>query len=121
MCIRDSSGTVLVDGHLSHLLKCADKVIVLRCHPDELRKRLSKKGWKKEKIKENLEAEILDIVLCESVEFHSEKNIFEMNTTDDSIDSVVSQIIKIIDEGFKNMKKYNIGDIDWSEEILKDF
>jgi len=114
-------GTVLVDGHLSHLLKCADKVIVLRCHPDELRKRLSKKGWKKEKIKENLEAEILDVVLCESVEFHSEKNIFEMNTTDDSIDSVVSQIIKIIDEGFKNMKKYNIGDIDWSEEILKDF
>ena len=112
---------VFVDGHLSHLLRCVDKVIVLRCHPDALRKRLSKKGWSEEKIKENLEAEILDVILCEAVEAHSEKDIFELNTTGNTVDSVASQVMEIIKEGFKNMKKYNIGDIDWSEEILKDF
>jgi len=112
---------VFIEGHLSHLLKNADKVIVLRCHPDELRKNLTKKGWKEKKIKENLEAEILDIILCETVEIHPEKNIFEINVTGKSVDAVVSSIIEIIDNKFKNMKKYNIGKIDWSEEILKDF
>ena len=112
---------VIIDGHLSHLLRCVDKVIVLRCHPDELRKKLSKKGWSEEKIKENLEAEILDVILCEAVEVHSEKDIFELNTTGNTVDSVASQVMEIIEGGFKNMKKYNIGDIDWSEEILKDF
>ena len=58
---------VFIEGHLSHLLKSMDKVIVIRCHPDKLKKRLSKKGWKKEKIRENIEAEILDIILCTGV------------------------------------------------------
>ena len=112
---------VFVEGHLSHLLKNVNKVIVLRCHPDELKRRLSGKKWKKEKIKENLEAEMLDVILCETVEIHSEKNIFEIDTTDKSIDSVASSIMEIIKNKFKHMKKYNIGKVDWSEEILKDF
>lgn len=120
---RNYSGKdiVFIEGHLSHLLKSVNKVIVLRCHPDELRKNLSKKGWKEEKIKENLEAEILDIILCETVEIHPKKNIFEINVTGKSVDAVVSSIIEIINNKFKDMKKYNMGKIDWSEEILKDF
>ena len=112
---------VFIDGHLSHLLACVDKVIVLRCHPDKLRIRLSNKGWREEKIKENLEAEILDVILCEAVEMRSKKDIFEINTTKKSIDYVVSSVLEIVGNKFKNMKKYNIGNIDWSEEILKDF
>ena len=112
---------VFIEGHLSHLLKSADKVIVLRCHPDKLRKNLSKKGWNEKKIKENLEAEILDILLCEAVETHSEDNIFEIDTTNKSINDIVSSILEIINNKFRNMTKYNIGKIDWSEEILKDF
>jgi len=112
---------VFIEGHLSHLLKSVDKVIVLRCHPDELRKNLSKKGWKEEKIKENLEAETLDIILCEAIELHPKNNIFEIDTTGKPVDDIVSSIKEILDNKFKNMKKYNIGKIDWSEEILKDF
>lgn len=112
---------VLIEGHLSHLLKSVDKVIVLRCHPGELRKRLSQKGWKKEKIKENIEAEILDIILCETVDSHSEKNVIEIDTTNMDISNVATLIIEIIKNKFEHMKKYNIGHIDWSEEILKDF
>jgi adenylate kinase len=112
---------VFIEGHLSHLLKSVEKVIVLRCHPNKLKKNLSKKGWKVEKIKENLEAEMLDIILCEAVELHPKKNIFEIDTTGMSINNIVTSIIEIIDNTFSNIKKYNIGNIDWSEEILKYF
>jgi len=113
--------TVIIEGHLSHLLKNIDKVIVLRCHPKKLRNNLINKAWKEGKIRENLEAEILDIILCEAVDVHSKKNVFEIDITDKAINEVSSSILEIIDNNFKNMKKYNIGQIDWSEEILKEF
>ena len=112
---------VFIEGHLSHLLKDVDKVIILRCHPDELRKRLSQKRWKKRKVRENVEAEILDIILCETVDVHPEKNVFEIDTTNMDINSVTYLIMEILNNNFEHMKKHNIGNIDWSEEILKDF
>ena len=116
-----SKDVVFLVGHVSHLLKDVDKAIVLRCHPDELRRRLSEKKWVEKKIKENLEAEVLDIILCESLEVHSKRNVFEIDTTGLSTDAVASCIIEIVGEDFKTMEKYKIGKIDWSEEILKDF
>ena len=112
---------VLIEGHLSHLLRCVDKLIVLRLEPSQLKKYLKKKRWNEKKIKENLESEILDIVLCESVEIHSKDNIAELNVTNKSVDEIVSIIIDLVKDGFKNLQKYKIGNIDWSEEILKDF
>ena len=87
---------VFIEGHLSHLLKSVDKVVVLRCHPDELRKNLSTKRWKEEKIKENLEAETLDIILCEAIELHPKNNIFEIDITGKSAEAIASSIIEII-------------------------
>jgi len=117
----DQKNIIFIEGHLSHLLECVDKVIILRCHPDELKKNLSSKGWDNKKIKENVEAEILDVILCEALELHDPKNVFEINVTGKTVDDVFSSIIEITENRFKNMKKYNIGKIDWSEEILKDF
>ena len=108
-------------GCFYSLLKSIEKVIVFRCHPKDLAKRLSSKGWKKEKIKENIEAEMLDVILCEALEHHSKENVFEIDTTNKSIDEVTSSVVEIIENEFKNMKKYKIGNIDWSEEILRDF
>lgn len=112
---------VFFDSHLSHLLKSVERVIVFRCHPDNLAKRLSRKRWKKEKIKENIEAEMLDVILCETLEYHSKQNVFEIDTTNKSIEEVASSVMKIIENKFKHRKKYKIGNIDWSEEILRDF
>ena len=112
---------VLIEGHLSHLLRFVNKVLILRCHPEKLFKNLFSKGWKKQKIMENVEAEILDIILCESLETHGKNNVFEIDVSDKSIDETSSEIIKILANRFKNMKKYKIGNIDWSEEILKNF
>ncbi len=112
---------VFIEGHLSHLLKTVEKIIILRCHPEILKNNLSKKGWNIEKIKENVLAEILDIILCETVEIHKEDNIFEINGSDKSVEEIANIIIEITKNKFKKMKKYKIGKIDWSEEILKDF
>ena len=112
---------VFIEGHSAHLLKIVDKIILLRCHPKKLKKRLEEKGWNQEKIKENVEAETIDVILCEAVETYPEENIFEIDTTDKKIEDVALAIIEIAKRNFKPTKKYNIGKIDWSEEILKDF
>ncbi len=112
---------VFVEGHAAHLLNSAEKAVLLRCHPKQLKKRLKKRGWDKEKIKENVEAEALDVILCETVEYFSENGIFEIDTSNKTIESVVESIVEIVKNDFKPTKKYNIGKIDWSEEILKDF
>lgn len=110
---------VFIESHLSHSLDCVDKVILLRLHPDNLKLNLSNKGWNEKKIKENLEAEILDVILCEVVDSYSEKDIFEVDTTGKSIEDVGKDIIELVENDFKNKQKYKIGNIDWSEEILK--
>jgi len=112
---------VIFEGHLSHLLKSLDKVIILRCHPKKLFENLSNRNWNKQKIRENIEAEILDIILCESLEIHKKSNLFELDLSEKSIEEASLEIINILQDGFKEKKKYKIGKIDWSEEILKDF
>ena len=112
------NGLLIIEGHLSHLLKCIDKVILLRCNPKELKIRLLKRRWNKNKIKENIESEILDIILCECLKLQSKKNIFEIDTTKMSVESLGNIILKIIENNFKQEKIYKIGQIDWSEEIF---
>jgi len=112
---------IFIEGHLSHLLINVDKIIILRCHPNILKKNLIKKGWKIEKIKENLEAEILDVILCETFEIHKENDIFEINTSNKTIEEISNIIIELTKNKFKSNEKYKIGKIDWSEEILNNF
>jgi adenylate kinase len=116
-----SKDFVLIEGHLSHLLKSAEKIIILRCHPDNLKTNLSKKGWKTVKIKENIEAEILDIILCESIELHKKNDIFEIDVTNNKVENIADIITDLIKNKFKSNEKYKVGRIDWSEEILKEF
>jgi len=112
---------VFIEGHSSHRLTSAEKVMILRCHPRMLQKRLENQGWDHKKIRENVEAEALDIILCETVELHFEKHIFEIDTTDKTVESVVSSIVEIVTNKFQPMKNYKIGNIDWSEEIFTEF
>jgi adenylate kinase len=108
---------LIIEGHLSHLLNSIDKIIILRCHPKELKKRLLKRKWNIKKINENIESEALDIILCECLKFHNKKNIFEIDTTDKSIKSLGLIILKLIENNFKEKNLYKIGHIDWLEDI----
>lgn len=55
-----------VDGHLSHLLP-VDAIWVIRCDPDQLRVRLTARGYHAEKVQENWEAECMDLILSEAM------------------------------------------------------
>jgi adenylate kinase len=69
-----------VEGGLAHLLPC-DRLVILRCRPDMLRVRLEARGYPPEKIDENVEAEALDVVLCEAADLHPAERILEIETT----------------------------------------
>ncbi len=70
-------GVTIVEGHLAHYASC-DMAIVLRCRPSELFARLEKRGWKKQKIQDNVRSEVLDVILIEAME--RIKCIHEMDT-----------------------------------------
>ena len=61
---------IIIDSHLSHYLpkKYVDLCIVTKCDLKVLEKRLKEKKYDKNKIRENLDAEIFDICLNEAKE-----------------------------------------------------
>lgn len=110
---REFSGrNVILDSHLSHLLP-ADLVIVLRLNPEVLLKRLTERGYGKEKVGENLEAELVDVCLIEALEEH--ENVIEVDTTGRSPEDAVSEIISLIKRGIRK----RVGIVDWSESYEK--
>ena len=48
----------LIDGHLAHHVP-VDALVVVRCHPNELRKRLMQRGYSAEKVQANVEVEMM--------------------------------------------------------------
>ncbi|MCS7121129.1 MAG: adenylate kinase family protein [Archaeoglobaceae archaeon] len=97
----------IVEGHLSHFLK-ADKVVVLRCDPLVLKDRLIKRGWSFEKVMDNVEAELLDLILVEALEKNSE--VYEIDVTNMDVEEVANVIEEII-KG--KGEKFKPGKIDW--------
>lgn len=61
---------IIIDSHLSHYLprEYADLCIVTKCDIKELNRRLKKRKYLKNKIKENIQAEIFDICYEEALE-----------------------------------------------------
>ena len=61
---------LVIDSHMSHCIpsKYVDVCIVTKCNLKVLKKRLENKGYSKEKVRENLDAEIFDVCLTEAEE-----------------------------------------------------
>ena len=98
-----------VEGHFAHLLPC-DRIVVLRCRPDELKQRLAKRTYHAGKIRENMDAEALDVCLIETVEAYSPGQILELDTTGHDPAWCADQI-----EGFLDgTVPASFGNIDWS-------
>ena len=92
--IKDSKTPLVIDSHLSHYLpkKYVDLCIVTKCSLKLINKRLKKRRYNKEKIKENLECEIMDICLNEAKEL--KHNILVISTTQGINISGLSKQIK---------------------------
>ena len=100
----------IVEGHMTHLLDC-DKLVILRCRPDVLKKRLELRGYSPEKVCENVEAEALDTILIEALEDHNEDIILELDTTEKN----PLETAREIDEFIRGERKGVFGETDWSE------
>lgn len=101
-----------VEGHFAHYLPC-DRIVVLRCRPDVLKVRLAPRQYREEKVRENAEAEALDLFLIETVEEFEPDQIFELDTTDHDTSYCADRI-----EGFMSgVEPAGFGSIDWSEYL----
>jgi adenylate kinase len=96
--LKTKKETVLV-GHLApYVLKPAgiSLVAVLRRSPYEIEKTLKNRGYKIEKVRENLASEILGISLYDSLKNFGKRKVVEFDTTDKKPEQTVDEIISAL-------------------------
>jgi len=106
----ESDETQILEGHFSHHF--ADWSIVLRLSPAALKSRLEARGYSAEKIRENLEAEALDVILVEAVQFCD--RVDEIDTTGKSTLEVAELVARII----QGRLKLPAGQVNWLDEFF---
>ena len=109
--LRDDT---IIEGHLSHFIDNIDQIIVLRCDPRELRKRMEMRDYNIEKIEENLEAEAIGLIYSQALEINNGIDVFQHDTTKLSVDESTT-ILRDFFEG--NIKLDET--IDYSERIME--
>ena len=84
-----------IDGHLSH--HCSiDAAIVLRCKPNVLRQRLEQReDYSADKIRENLEWELLAGTWSDLLNLHPKINVLEIDTTTEPIS--ITKVLEFLD------------------------
>ena len=103
----------ILEGHFSHEFDNIDKIIVLRCDPKVLVKRLSERGYSKEKVRENLEAEAIGTIYSESLELLGAKDVVQLDTSSNKAPEC-AQILREYMNGNIKLEEQ----IDYSERIL---
>ena len=110
--VDDPDKHIIVEGHLSHLFENSDLAIVLRANPDVLHHRMETKGWKAAKIRENIEAEAIDICSYEAFEIHGDK-VNEIDTSNIPPEHVADLIIDVIN----GTKSFPVGNVDFLDYL----
>ena len=106
---------VILDGHLAQIAVSSGLVsyaFVLRRAPWELERVLKMRGWPSEKVLENVEAELIDVVLVETLENIDENKVCEVDTTGMTSEETVTRILEVM-EGSVSCK---YGSVDWLGE-----
>lgn len=110
--VAQMQGDMVIEGHLSHMLG-ADVAVVLRCSPRVLKERMEARGYSAEKIRENIEAEAVDVILIEALECVTK--VCEIDATHLPPASIASAVNEIL---AGESEKYPVGHVDWSQEVL---
>jgi adenylate kinase len=106
----------VIDGHYAHDVVHVDRathVFVLRRHPGELRTILAKRGYREDKILENLNSEILDVCLTEALERHGVGRVGEIDTSSVTVEETVESMLSVIDGG----RELTVGKVDWLGQL----
>jgi len=113
------SECLLIEGHITQVLTTVEYVIVLRCHPAVLSKRLQEKTWVEKKIRENIASEILGVILSEAIDIHGLGKVVELDTSKKSILELAENVVDLIQNSFENIADYQPGSVDWLPVILE--
>ncbi|MFW9992721.1 MAG: adenylate kinase family protein [Candidatus Odinarchaeota archaeon] len=68
-------------------------IVVLHANPLDLRKRMLERGYNERKIKENIDAELLSVVLGDAMDFFPEVKLLECNTSELNSEQIVEKIM----------------------------
>ena len=111
---HQGDGITFIDGHLSHFLD-VDAVVLLRCNPVELKKRLQKRDYPAAKVTANVEWELLSGTWAELLEFDISQPLLELDTTTTSPEKLHAKILSWIDKKFpsQSLKESSSKAIDW--------
>lgn len=112
---------LIIEGHFSDIIpnKFIDYAFVLRCDPEYLYNRLKERDYNKQKIIENIQAEILGNCANYLIQKQIKSLIYEIDTTHLTMDSVAIILMDIIVNN-KNGEKLVIGKIDWLEKLARE-
>jgi adenylate kinase len=83
----------IVVGHLAHFLPVS-YIVVLRCHPIELARRLKRSHRRPEDVSENILSETLDVVLVEAL--GAGVPVREVDTTGRSVSEVTRTVTRLV-------------------------
>lgn len=109
--LRASDDVHILDSHLSHFMDSSG-IVLLRCSPRVLASRLEARGYPPAKVRENVQAEILDEILCEAAE--TDIPIGEIDCTATGVQEAADIAEKIISG---HAGDYPPGSTDWSSEM----
>jgi len=107
-----SAGDVIVEGHYAMDVVSPENVrlvFVLRRDPEELREALKGRGYRVEKIRENLAAEILDVCLYDAAKTCGLNKVCEINVTARRAEDVVEEMLLVL----YGKKECKVGIVDW--------
>ena len=111
--IKDCDELLIFEGPLAHLCDGADKVFVLRVHPDILRSRLEGRDYSESKIHENLEAEAMGVCTAEAYDIYGE-NVQEIDVGELGI----GEIIDLLEDAIFDRITFPVGEVDFMDWLI---
>jgi len=109
--IQEGRDPLVIEGHFSQDVVSPERVsnvFVLRRAPWRLKDELESRGYNPEKVKENVEAELLDVCLVEAIEAYGKEKVCELDTTGIKPDEIIETITSVL----RGERSCEIG-IDW--------
>lgn len=104
------SKPIIIESHYADIIEIpCELAIILRCHPQILEKRLQSRKYSPEKIRENVQAELLGDStshMLEKEELVEKGAIFEIDASNLTIEETAKKITEIIQkpENFQDLK-----------------
>jgi len=112
------SGLTVIDTNVPDGIVPKSKakvVVVLRCHPKVLEQRLRKRKWSRDKVYENVLAEILDSILVSATAHYGSSRVVQVDMTKRALRSCVQDVERALKE--KRVPKVKV---DWIKRLNRE-